>query len=150
MAARSHGLALSNMTHIEELSLGAKATLLAIRIPLNQTPNPGNSSKSIDYATITYPLADPDFDGNQFMYEDRTASGNRPAEHKFAIVNTDVGDNPWNMGSRYKNWTSVMGDRGPVDWMLPLRLSPCCNNSGAYPVGPVVDKLRVRLQEDYE
>lgn len=122
--------------------------MLAIRIPLNQTPNPETPSKSIDYATITYPLADPNFDGNQFMYEDRTAASNRPAEHKFAIVNTEIGDNIWDTGSRYRNWTSVMGDRGPVDWMLPLWLSPCYAHTGAYPVGPVVDKLRERLRGD--
>lgn len=150
MAVRSHGFALSNLTTVEDLSRGSKAIQLAIRIPLNQTPNPGNPSKAIDYATITYPLADPNFDGNQYIYENNTASGNRPAEHKFAIVTTDVGDNPWDTGSHYTNWTSVMGDRGPVDWLLPLRLSPCCDYGGAYPVGPVVAKLRERLNEGSE
>lgn len=150
MAARSHGFAMSNRTNIEELARGSKATQLAIRIPLNQTPTPGNSSKAFDYATITYPLADPNFDGNQFIYENKPAGGNRPAEHKFAIVSTDVGDNPWDTGSRYKNWTSVMGDRGPLDWLLPLRLSPCCDYGCAYSVGPVVDKLRERLKEGSE
>ncbi|KUI57055.1 Palmitoyltransferase pfa5 [Cytospora mali] len=150
MAARSHGFALSNMTNIEELSLKSKATTLAIRIPLDQVPNPGNSSKAIDYITTTFPLADDNFDGNQFIYDNQNTSANRHAEHKFAIVNTDVGDNPWDLGSRYKNWTSVMGDKGPVDWLLPLRLSPCCAHSGAYPFGPVVDRIRKQLEEEYE
>ena len=153
MAVRSHGFALKNMTNIEELSKGSKAYLLAIRIPLDQEPKPGGHSKTIDYVTITFPLPDPNFDGNQFIYENRSAGANRHgrvAEHKFAVVYTDYGDNPWDTGSYYKNWTSVMGDRGPVDWLLPLRLPPCSEHSGAYPVGPVVDKLRERLREAYE
>lgn len=150
MAAISHGYALTNMTNIEKLASKSKAYMLAIRIPLDQTI-PGNASTMTDYATVSFPLADPNFDGNQFIYENQNARASRsgrPVEHKFAIMSTEVGDNPWDTGSYYKNWTSVMGDRGPVDWLLPLRLSPCCDYSGAYPMGPVVERLREQLKKD--
>lgn len=37
-----------------------------------------------------------------------------------------------------------MGDR-VIDWFLPIRYSPICSHDGresAYPLGPVVEKLR--------
>ncbi|KAG6367244.1 hypothetical protein INS49_001429 [Diaporthe citri] len=150
MAAMSHGYALSNITNIENLSRRTKVHQLAIRIPLNQTPNSDNSAMPSDYETITFPLANPNFDGNQFIYENQNganrASQHAP-EHKFAIVKTEVGENPWDMGSYYQNWKSVMGDKGVFDWLLPLRLSPCCNYNGEYPTGPVVDRLRESLKK---
>lgn len=157
MAALSLRFALINVTNIENLRGSDKVYQLAIRIPLHQTPNPGNTSSTNhasstnDYETITFPLADPNFDGNRFIYESQDAlveangRGRPAAEHKFAIVKTEMGDNPWDTGSHYKNFKSVMGDNLP-DWFLPLRLSPCAYN-GEYPVGPVVDKLRERLKE---
>lgn len=150
MATVSHQYALTNKTNIETLSARLKAYTLAIRIPLDQTPAPASSSEAKDYATITFPLPDPNFDGNQFIYDNAGADrSGQPVEHKFAIVTADIGENPWDTGSYYKNWTSVMGN-GLVDWLLPLRLSPCCENSGTYPTGPLIDKLRERLKEEYE
>lgn len=150
MAAMSHGFALSNITNIENLSRRTKVHQLAIRIPLNQTPNSEDNAVSNDYETITFPLANPNFDGNQFIYENQNganrASQHAP-EHKFAIVKTEVGENPWDMGSYYQNWKSVMGDKGIFDWLLPLRLSPCCHYNGEYPMGPVVDRLRESLKK---
>lgn len=150
MAAMSHGFAFSNITNIENLSRRTKVHQLAIRIPLNQTPNSENSALPNDYETITFPLANPNFDGNQFIYENQNAA-NRASqhapEHKFAIVKTEVGENPWDMGSWYQNWKSVMGDKGLFDWLLPLRLSPCCDYNGEYPMGPVVDRLREKLKK---
>lgn len=158
MAALSIRFALVNTTNIENLRGRDKVYQLAIRIPLHQTPNPDNTSSTNnaysmnDYETITFPLADPNFDGNRFIYENRDAfvganGYRRPApEHKFAIVKTEMGDNPWDTGSPLENFKSVMGDNLP-DWFLPLKLSPCCAYTGEYPVGPVVDKLRERLKQ---
>ncbi|POS77242.1 DHHC zinc finger protein [Diaporthe helianthi] len=156
MAAMSHGFALSNITNIENLSRRTKVHQLAIRIPLNQTPNSDNSAMPNEYETITFPLANPNFDGNQFIYENQNeanganganATSQRAPEHKFAIVKTEVGENPWDTGSYYQNWKSVMGDKGLFDWLLPLRLSPCCHYDGQYPMGPVVDRLREKLKK---
>lgn len=150
MAAMSHGFALSNITNIENLSRRTKVHQLAIRIPLNQTPNSENSAIPNSYETITFPLANPNFDGNQFIYENQNGANRvsqHAPEHKFAIVKTEVGENPWDTGSYYQNWKSVMGDKGVFDWLLPLRLSPCCNYNGEYPMGPVVDRLRESLKK---
>lgn len=157
MASLSLRFALINTTNIENLGGEDKVYQLAIRIPLHQTPNSGysgstnNASPNNEYETITFPLADPNFDGNRFVYESRNAptgpdgQGRLAAEHKFAIVKTDMGDNPWDTGSTLENFKSVMGNNLP-DWLLPLRLSPCCAYRGEYPVGPVVDKLRENLK----
>ncbi|KAK2600951.1 hypothetical protein N8I77_010443 [Diaporthe amygdali] len=153
MASMSHGFALINVTNIENLSRTTKVHQLAIRIPLDQSPNSENSSVPNDYETITFPLANPNFDGNQYVYENQNGANGangaprRAPEHKFAIVKTERGENPWDTGSYYENWKSVMGDRGLFDWLLPLRLSPCCHYNGEYPVGPVVDRLREGLKK---
>lgn len=159
MAALSLRFAIINTTNIENLRAKDKVYQLAIRIPLNQTPNSEYSTSitAHDYETITFPLADPNFDGNRFVYENQHQGqdqmhrlgrqNSRPvAEHKFAIVKTEVGENPWDTGSYFQNFQTVMGDKGLLDWLLPLRISPCCAGKGEYPVGPVVAKLRERLK----
>lgn len=152
MASLSLRYALLNFTNIENLRGRDKVYQLAIRVPLNQMPSSENSSTTDNYEVITFPLADPSFDGNRFIYESSLhrgvgGNGQPPAEHKFAIVKTEVGENPWDMGSYYMNFKSVMGDRGLLDWLLPLRLSPCCADNCNYPTGPVVDRLRERLKK---
>lgn len=155
MASLSIRFAFINTTNIENLRGNGKVYQLAIRIPLHQTPNSENST-GIDYETITFPLADPNFHGTQYVYENPppaalvTTPSRTPAaaeEHKFAIVKTEQGENPWDTGSYFENFKSVMGDRGLPDWLLPLRLSPCCAYGAVYPVGPVVDRLRERLKK---
>lgn len=132
-----------NSTNIESLRGSDKVYQLAIRIPLNQTPNSeNNSSAPLDYETVTFPR--PDLSVNPTAQEGQ----NWPAaEHKFAIVKTEMGDNPWDTGSYYANFKSVMGDRVLLDWLLPIRMSPCCAYNGDYPVGPAVDRLRERLKK---
>lgn len=156
MASLSLRFAIINTTNIENLRARDKVYQLAIRIPLSQTPNSDYSTSPNDYETITFPLAHPNFDGNRFIYEnqnqsvpnglERQQTPRSAAEHKFAIVKTEVGENPWDTGSYYQNFQTVMGDEGLLDWLLPVRLSPCCAGKGQYPVGPVVAKLRERLK----
>ncbi|TQS37360.1 hypothetical protein Golomagni_02169 [Golovinomyces magnicellulatus] len=65
----------------------------------------------------------------------------------FAIMTTNEGENPWDLGSRLLNWKSVMGD-SILDWFLPLRRSPCCNHDDSqsqFRFGFAVDKLRSRI-----
>lgn len=140
MASLSLRFCFINSTNIESLRGSDKVYQLAIRIPLNQTPNSESASTvAADYETITFPRPD---------LNDPTAQEghSRPAaEHKFAIVKTEMGDNPWDTGSYYTNFKSVMG-KGLLDWLFPLRMSPCCAYNGEYPVGPAVDRLRERLK----
>ncbi|UKZ74238.1 hypothetical protein TrVFT333_001900 [Trichoderma virens FT-333] len=67
------------------------------------------------------------------------------AERKFAILRTKPRENPWNLGAK-ENWKSVMGDNF-LEWMLPIRHSPCCNHENMesdYKFGPLIAKLRKR------
>ncbi|PSS03289.1 DHHC palmitoyltransferase-domain-containing protein [Coniella lustricola] len=152
MASLSLRFACINVTNIENLRGRDKVYQLAIRIPLHEASLSNASAPARDYETITFPLADPSFDGNRFIYSSDGTPGSRSgqsppaAEHKFAIVKTEVGDNPWDTGSTYTNFKSVMGDSGPLDWLLPLKLSPCCAYNCEYPTGPVVEKLRAGLK----
>jgi palmitoyltransferase len=67
------------------------------------------------------------------------------ATRTFAILKMlNRGDNPWDLGSVRLNLETVMGN-GIVDWLLPIRRSPCCNHEDAesqFRVGPKVDFLR--------
>ncbi|CAN8100080.1 unnamed protein product [Discula destructiva] len=152
MASISLYYCCTNTTNIENLGGKDKVYQLAIRIPLDQTPKIGDTpTAAIYFETITFPLPDPNADGNQSLQHGRNgheAQGLPAAEHKFAIVKTNTGDNPWNTGSCFTNFKSVMG-AGLPDWLLPLRMSPCCGYNGEYPVGPVVDRLRELLKKCY-
>jgi palmitoyltransferase len=152
MASLSLRFAFLNVTNIENLRGRDKVYQLAIRIPLHDTPGRAANAPARDYETITFPLADPRFDGNRFLYSSGGPGSTNgqvapaAAEHRFAIVKTEAGDNPWDTGSAFANFQSVMGTGGPLDWLLPLRLSPCCAYNCEYPAGPVVERLRAGLK----
>lgn len=67
------------------------------------------------------------------------------ATRTFAILKMlNPGDNPWDLGSVWLNLETVMG-KGFVDWLLPIRRSPCCNHEDSesqFRLGPKVDFLR--------
>lgn len=67
------------------------------------------------------------------------------ATRTFAILQMlQVGENPWDLGSRLLNLKTIMGT-GLLDWFLPIRRSPCCNDEDAesqYALGPAVDLLK--------
>ena len=75
----------------------------------------------------------------------RAAARDMLTTRTFAILRTEPGENPWDLGWR-RNWNSVMGS-SVIDWILPVRKSPCTNHEredSFYPVGPVIDRLRQR------
>lgn len=150
MASLSLRFCFINSTNIENLRGTDKVYQLAIRVPLNSTSGSDATSTAIaDYETVSFPLADPHSEDNPSINENQTVQEghSRPApEHKFAIMKTEMGENPWDTGSYYANFKSVMGERGLPDWLLPLRMSPCCAYNGEYPVGPAVERLRERLK----
>ncbi|OAA63350.1 dhhc zinc finger membrane protein [Niveomyces insectorum RCEF 264] len=72
----------------------------------------------------------------------RRALRDQLAFRTFAVVTVPRGMNVWDLGWR-QNWTSIMGTN-VLDWLLPLRSSPCCSEestSGFYRVGPEFKKL---------
>lgn len=153
MAMLSLRFCFINSTNIESLLPTKKVYQLAIRIPLRQTP-PGSdatSTTNTDYETVTFPLAE-GLNGGAFAAAGAEGAHSDPQprapapEHKFAIVKTEMGDNPWDLGSYFANFKSVMGSN-VLDWLLPLRMSPCCAYNDEYPMGPAVDRLRERLKQ---
>lgn len=151
MAMLSLRFCFINSTNIESLLPAKKVYQLAIRIPLRQTP-PGSdaTSTTTDYETVTFPLAEvPDGQSLAPDWVERyPGPESRPPvpEHKFAIVKTEMGDNPWDLGSYFANFKSVMGGN-VLEWLLPLKMSPCCAYNDEYPMGPAVDRLRERLKK---
>jgi len=110
----------SESTHSHESSLEA-----------NGAPHPTETVQTTD--------RHPPFIKERFTQRDLQAT------RTFAILPMlEVGSNPWDLGSRLLNFKTVMGT-SLLDWFLPLRRSPCCNNEDArseYALGPEVDLLR--------
>ncbi|XWW94199.1 hypothetical protein V2A60_002141 [Cordyceps javanica] len=64
------------------------------------------------------------------------ASRDVRAQRKFAILRVESRENPWDLGFA-RNWVSVMG-HSPLEWLLPIRHSPCCDHDSMesdYPTG---------------
>jgi palmitoyltransferase len=77
--------------------------------------------------------------------KERLSERDLQATRTFAILPMlEVGENPWDLGSRLLNFKTVMGT-GLLDWFLPIRRSPCCGHEDAesqYAMGPGVDLLK--------
>ncbi|KAI0012055.1 palmitoyltransferase PFA5 [Xylariaceae sp. FL0662B] len=144
-----------NMTNVDMLGSQSKVYQLAVRVP--------RGTRSMDnFMVVTYPLPKP----GQFMYGrsnrtamtgtsepssigirsiSRTMTRDDLATRTFAILRTEPGENPWNLGL-WGNWQSVMGSN-VFDWFLPFQTSPCVNHEShesLYPMGRVLEKIRAR------
>ncbi|KAK3676979.1 Palmitoyltransferase pfa5 [Recurvomyces mirabilis] len=61
-----------------------------------------------------------------------------PQSRTFAILETPPRMNPWDLGTPYRNFTNVLGEK-MHDWLLPLKRSPLAEHSSDvsfYPLGP--------------
>jgi len=134
-----------NLTNVDYLKSKTLVHQLAIRVPRG-TPS------SLNYGVITYPLPKPNTPDSIPPSFDRTVPRESPsprdllATRTFAIVRTEKGENPWDLGL-YRNWKSVMGNN-IFDWFLPFSPSPCEsfeNNESFYEMGPLVQELRKRF-----
>ena len=67
------------------------------------------------------------------------------ATRTFGILRMpEPGSNPWDLGSGFLNLKTVLGT-SIIDWLLPIRRSPCCNHEdpeSQFLVGPAVDITR--------
>ena len=108
------------------------------------TAPPQDPQDTISLAGIAAQQSDIPNRGNERPGEILSARDSR-ATRTFAILKMlNPGDNPWDLGSVRLNLETVMGN-GIVDWLLPIRRSPCCNHEDAesqFRVGPKVDFLR--------
>lgn len=143
-----------NMTNVDILSLPHKVYYLAVRVPWG--------TRGDGFSVVVYPLTKP-----ESSRRDRKRDANDPrttrraaeeqedappatsrddlATRTFAILKTNPGENPWDLGP-WRNWQSVMGTN-PLDWLLPIRHSPCANHENLesiYPMDRILDQLRSR------
>ena len=124
---------LINLTTVDYLKSKNVVHQLAIRVPQG-TPSGQN------YNVITYPLP------NSTNGSEIGSPRDQLATRTFAIVRTEMGENPWDLGY-YRNWKSVMGDN-LIDWLFPFNESPCAkheDNESFYELGPLYHQLRVRF-----
>ncbi|KAI5464010.1 DHHC palmitoyltransferase-domain-containing protein [Mariannaea sp. PMI_226] len=138
----------TNITNIDMLRKN-QTFRLAVRIHQNTAP-------TNRYETITYPLSllPPSEQSSSSTHRLRGAPmgtlgpvspRDEQAKRTFAILATEPGENPWNVGI-WKNCTSVMG-HSVLAWLLPIWHSPCCNHDSMesdYEFGPIVEKLKKR------
>ncbi|KAK0612299.1 DHHC palmitoyltransferase-domain-containing protein [Bombardia bombarda] len=132
-----------NLTNVDYVKSKLGVYQLAIRVPRG-------TEDGFNYGVISYPLSpepgsSPDLSGQTFT-NNEPSSRDHLATRTFAIVKTEVGQNPWDMGY-YRNWKSVMGSNA-IDWLLPLRKSPCENEETSesfYKMGPLLQTLRTRF-----
>lgn len=139
MTATSLRYIFKNLTTVDILRQKSAVYQLAVRVPQDTLPSP-------DYGTIVYPLPKPGDRGGAGR-DGPSSSRDRLATRTFAIVRTDIGENPWDLGLP-GNWVSVMGTN-PLDWLLPVRPSPCVhdeNDQSFYRMGPLCDTLRSRYR----
>lgn len=142
MALTSFRYIFANTTNVDMLKRSHTLTL-AVRISQSTLP-------SDKYPVIVYPLrAPPRRPGSEGQQPNNhhvsTSARDQQAERKFAILRTKPRENPWDLGAK-ENWKSVMGDNF-LEWMLPIRHSPCCNHESMesdYRFGPLISRLRKR------
>ncbi|KAJ6107835.1 Palmitoyltransferase pfa5 [Penicillium sp. IBT 18751x] len=141
MTLSSIQLAMLNITTIENLSRNSVVWTLAVRVPehlLGRLWTP-DSPWAPTFRMISYPLEPPE--PLTPTQPPRNLSAER---HVFAILHTQPGENPFDLGSKLKNLQQVMG-YSITDWLLPLKHSPCADHSSpesAFALGPVVTRLK--------
>ncbi|RDW62213.1 hypothetical protein BP6252_11646 [Coleophoma cylindrospora] len=119
-------------------------------VPMDREGRPINNYLRHVRQCEPIPLQDEDSDQSHSPPSTSTGSSmirDIKATRTFAILQTQPGENPWNLGSAFLNWQSVMG-MTVLDWFLPFKLSPCCNHEfteSYYALGPCMDELKARV-----
>lgn len=140
MTISSLQLAMWNLSTIENLNRRSAVWTLAIRVPDRMLARLNPESRwAPTFRTITYPLP-------PVPLSPEAARDYQPPEkqHVFAILQTLPGENPFDLGSPFKNLQQVLG-YSIIDWFLPLRQSPCADRTTGdsfYELGPVVSRLK--------
>ncbi|KAK7432831.1 Palmitoyltransferase pfa5 [Neonectria magnoliae] len=153
MTVTSARFIFTNITNIDMLRK-SQTFRLAVRLPHDSLPTQR-------YRTITYPLSAPawgqsgvamnHFHGSSMGTMSPTSPRDDQATRTFAILETEPGENPWDLGW-WRNWRSVMGN-SVIEWLLPIWHSPCCNHDSMesdYELGPVLVDLKQRYGIPHE
>lgn len=171
MSGSSLHLASINTTTIENLTRRSKVWILAIYITRDQVQRLTNSHTNEQWAATfpmvtfpvqttttttttspTTPVVQPSSDSgpdSQSTTPDNANNNTRKATNNqnmrtFAILRTQPGESPFDLGDPIKNLQEVMGHT-IWDWLLPWKVAPGVDHSSpvsAYPMGPVVDRLK--------
>ncbi|KAM0325079.1 hypothetical protein ACHAQA_007618 [Verticillium albo-atrum] len=140
-----------NVTNIDMLK---KAWVYQVAVHVPRGTPPGQH-----FTTITYPLPRPpktpstqsgDFANLPHMSgsssdELHPSARDLAATRTFAVLRTEPDENLWDLGWK-ENWKEVMGTN-IIDWLLPIRKSPCAsheNMNSDYPMGHVLQALAKR------
>lgn len=129
-----------NITTIENLNRRTAVWTLAIRVPehlLDRLWDP-NSPWAPTFRMVSYP---PDIPSSPNQPQPNPSTDKR---HVFAILHTLPGENPFDLGTPFKNLQQVMGN-SIADWFLPIKQSPCADHSSMeshFALGPVVTRLK--------
>ncbi|KAE8352804.1 zf-DHHC-domain-containing protein [Aspergillus coremiiformis] len=143
MTLSSVQLAMNNLTTIENLNRRSAVWTLAIRVPRHMLSKLNPDSRwAPTFRTITYPLPliAPNTEATT-EYQQCQPTGE---QHVFAILQTLPGENPFDLGTSFKNLQQVLG-YSLLDWLLPLKQSPCADHGSlesAFALGPVVRRLK--------
>ncbi|PWY90882.1 zf-DHHC-domain-containing protein [Aspergillus heteromorphus CBS 117.55] len=140
MTLSSVQLAMLNLTTIENLNRRSAVWTLAIRVPSHMLSRLNPESRwAPTFRTITYPLPPAP------LNPEAAGEYQPPGEqHVFAILQTLPGENPFDLGSSFRNLQQVLG-YSVLDWFLPLKQSPCAerkNTESFFELGPVVSRLK--------
>lgn len=146
MTATSGGYLLQNKTNIDMLRKD-QVHQLAVRVPRG-------TRSTAEYVTITYPLSHPGgwptpdvrVNVDSQTSSDSAESRDQQATRTFAVLRTEPGENPWDLGY-YGNFKAVMGNT-IWEWLLPIKHSPCCNHDSMdsdYKLGRVVEEMAKRV-----
>ncbi|CAL5872097.1 uncharacterized protein PFLUO_LOCUS6354 [Penicillium psychrofluorescens] len=150
MTLSSLQLASLNLSTIENLNRGSAIWTLAVRVPehLLERLWVSESPWAPPFRMVSYPakpLSPPSSPpSSQTQIDAQPAEESTPDRHVFAILQTLPGENPFDLGSAWKNLRQVMGD-SVAEWLLPLKQSPCADHTSlesAYALGPVVTRLK--------
>ncbi|PLB45885.1 zf-DHHC-domain-containing protein, partial [Aspergillus steynii IBT 23096] len=145
MTLSSLQLAMFNLSTIENINRQSVVWTLAIRVPNHVLAkfNP-DTQWAPTFRTITYPL--PPMPPPNLQPGAEYQHFPPPAEqHVFAILQTLPGENPFDLGSPFKNLQQIMGF-SLFDWILPLKHSPCADHNDqetTFAFGPVVSRLKL-------
>ncbi|KAL5627467.1 hypothetical protein BROUX41_003620 [Berkeleyomyces rouxiae] len=147
MSCTSIRYILMNQTNIDMMKRGMSVYLAVLMDPIpspSQFPATGSQpSAHHGFFTKTYPL-----DATRDLYPGAEGRAEAlPAPRTFAILRTEPGENPWDLGWK-RNWQQVMGTE-LLEWLLPLHLPPCTRHDeldAEYPVGALVEQLKKRYR----
>ncbi|KAI2169611.1 Palmitoyltransferase pfa5 [Ophidiomyces ophidiicola] len=139
MLSSSLHLAWLNCSTIESLTYQTKVWTLAVFISRPKDFREFQSTREHPTPIVIYP-------GTAILPSSSSASTTTSTgpSREFAILSTNPGENPFDLGSPLANLCDVMG-HSVLEWLVPLKHSPCSDHSSqesAYAFGPVVQRLK--------